>query len=256
MGKLFTILLLSAIAVAGFGYVGHLYYEDFRRDQVPVVAGNVLADIEEVNIDSVKEKLPYTEEMNSSAAEAMAEKAPALGSAEPNDVISKSELLQHVSAKDFFLKVLPYKDLELYNIHTDEKLETIFWVDGKYIPEALNELDQFWRDWRRYQVIDVDPKLYSLLHDLYNEVGGEDPIHLISGHRSEKTNKALRAAGRNTAKKSQHVLGRAADITIPGVAVKDLRDEALAMQRGGVGYYPQSHFVHVDTGRVRQWQGK
>lgn len=85
------------------------------------------------------------------------------------------------------------------------------------------------------------------------KVDGKSPIHLISGHRSETTNNALRAIGRKTAKKSQHVLGKAADITIPGVPVKELREEAVEMEEGGVGYYPHDNFVHVDTGPVRQW---
>jgi uncharacterized protein YcbK (DUF882 family) len=172
------------------------------------------------------------------------------------NIISTTDLVQAASEDDGFINILPYKDLKLYNIHTDERIRTIFWVDGRYIPRALDRLDQFWRDWRRNSVIDVDPDLYALLHDIYDEVDSDSPIHLISGHRSEKTNTMLRKQGRKTAQKSQHVLGRAADITIPGVPVSELRDIALEMEAGGVGYYPQSHFIHVDTGRVRQWQGK
>ena len=145
------------------------------------------------------------------------------------------------------------RELELYNLNTREEIEVTFWRDGEYVPSALNKLDQFMRDWRRDQAIDVDPQLYTLLHDLYEEVDGEEPISLISGFRSKKTNDKLRAMGRNTAKKSQHVLGKAADIYVPGVPVSDLREEALELERGGVGYYPQNSFVHVDTGRVRQW---
>lgn len=145
------------------------------------------------------------------------------------------------------------RELELYNLNTQEQIDVTFWRDGEYVPGALDRLDQFMRDWRRNQTIDVDPQLYTLLHDLYEEVDGEEPISLISGFRSKTTNDNLRAMGRNTAKKSQHVLGKAADIYVPGVPVSDLREEALELERGGVGYYPQNSFVHVDTGRVRQW---
>jgi len=144
-------------------------------------------------------------------------------------------------------------EISLYNVHTKESINSLFWKDGKYIQEELFKLNQFMRDWRQDQTIKVDPKLYTLLYDLYNEVGATEPISLISGFRSESTNNKLRKMGRNTAKKSQHVQGRAADIYIPGVAVKELREEALELERGGVGYYPKNSFVHVDTGRVRQW---
>lgn len=164
-------------------------------------------------------------------------------------------LLDHVKEKRGFFSVSKYKELNLYNLNTQETLSVAFWADGKFIQAGLDELDQFMRDWRNDEVIDIDPNLYMLLHDLRAEVGAEvdAPIHLISGHRSKTTNDKLRAMGRKTAKTSQHVLGRAADITIPGVPLKKLRKAALKMKRGGVGYYPKSGFVHVDTGRVRQW---
>lgn len=148
------------------------------------------------------------------------------------------------------------KDLELYNVNTRETLDITFWADGEYIPTALDELNQFWRDWRKNQNIEVDPQLYVLLNDLHENVNSEAPISLISGYRSKNTNDSLRAMGRNTAKKSQHVLGKAADIYMPDVPVSVVRKKALQMKRGGVGYYPTSQFVHVDTGRVRQWSGK
>lgn len=162
-------------------------------------------------------------------------------------------LLDHVKKSSSLLSVDPYKKLELYNVNTRETLEVVFWADGEYIPEALDELDQFMRDWRRNQVIDIDPELYVLMNDLYENLDADAPIHLISGHRSKVTNDKLRAMGRGTAKKSQHVLGKAADISIPGIPLSTLRHEALKMKEGGVGYYPKSGFVHVDTGRVRQW---
>ncbi len=155
--------------------------------------------------------------------------------------------------KSDYNEIPEFKALDLYNVNTRENIEVAFWVDGKFMPNGLDKLNQFMRDWRKDQVIEIDPDLYILLHELYNEFDVDAPIHLISGHRSKKTNDSLRAMGRNTAKKSQHVLGKAADISIPGVPVKKLRNEALEMKEGGVGFYPKSGFVHVDTGPVRQW---
>lgn len=145
------------------------------------------------------------------------------------------------------------KDLEIYNVNTEEFLDIVISVNGKLIPKSLDVLDEFMRDWRKNQVVDIDPDLYVLMADLHDEVDAEGPIHLLSGHRSQYTNDLLRKQGVKTAKKSQHLLGRAADITIPEVPVNELREEALAMEKGGVGYYPKNHFIHVDTGPIRRW---
>ena len=154
---------------------------------------------------------------------------------------------------DTLFSIIRYKDLHLYNVNTNEELEVVFWKNGEFVPAALDKLDQFMRDWRRDEVIDIDPQLYLLLHKIYEGVDADHRIHLISGHRSKKTNDNLRSIGRKTAKKSQHVLGRAADIYIPEITVKELREKALEMKEGGVGYYPKDGFVHIDTGKVRQW---
>ena len=146
-----------------------------------------------------------------------------------------------------------YKSLELYNLNTGEKITAVFWAHGKYVPNGLRKLDKFMRDWRRDETKKMDPKLYMLLYDLYAKVDGEGPINLISGFRSRRTNDGLRAQGRKTAKKSQHVEGKAADISIENVPLRVLRDTAISMRRGGVGYYPQNNFIHVDTGDVRSW---
>lgn len=164
-----------------------------------------------------------------------------------------ADILEDVIDTSGFLSITPYKELELYNINTGEKISVVFWADGDYIPQALAELDRFMRDWRKDAVISMDPDLYNLVYELSQATEPDEPVHLISGHRSKKTNDALRAIGRKTAKKSQHVLGKAADIRIPGVRTQELREEALDMKVGGVGFYPKDGFVHVDTGRVRQW---
>ena len=163
------------------------------------------------------------------------------------------EFLKELRTDNKFFDVITYKDLELYNLNTGERLNVAFWAEGEYIEPGLKKLDKFMRDWRRNKVIDIDPDLYMLIYDLHDAVQSDEPIHLISGHRSQKTNTMLRKMGRNTAKKSQHVLGRAADIRMPDIPVSVVRKEALKLKRGGVGYYPSDNFVHVDTGRVRQW---
>ncbi|MCH2547503.1 MAG: DUF882 domain-containing protein [Alphaproteobacteria bacterium] len=143
--------------------------------------------------------------------------------------------------------------LKLYSLHTGESVDVEFWRNGKYIPSGLKELNHILRDHRSGDEIDMDPELFSLVHRLYTDLGATGAIHIISGHRSAKTNAMLKSIGRKVAKKSQHILGTAMDIRIPGIPIKKIRDTALSYKAGGVGYYPTSKFVHVDTGRPRQW---
>lgn len=245
----YLIVFIGIIAISSF-----LYFEKFNEkhqstEPIQTVENLYTKEIEIQNKKLLKENLSRDE------AKLLENKDISDLNNEYTDIelTDAIDVPYDIPVSDFMLELIPHKELELYNVNTQEKLEAVFWVAGDYVPEALGELNQFMRDWRRNQVIDIDPDLYKLLHDLYNEVDAEKPIHLISGHRSEHTNNSLRAQGRNTVKKSQHVLGKAADITIPGVPIEELREEALEMERGGVGYYPDNNFIHVDTGRVRQW---
>ena len=147
------------------------------------------------------------------------------------------------------------RTLRMYNIHTKESLAVTFKRDGKYDQAALERINKFMRDWRSDQATKMDPQLVDLIWTLHSELGSQKPIHLVSGYRSAATNAKLRRRGGGQAKKSQHILGRAADIHFPDVPVKALRNSALVQEVGGVGYYPRSGipFVHVDTGRVRMW---
>ncbi len=147
------------------------------------------------------------------------------------------------------------RTLRLYNIHTKESLAVTFKRDGKFDPSALQRINKFMRDWRKDEATKMDPELVDLIWTLHKQLGSQKPIHLISGYRSAATNAALRRRGGGQAKKSQHILGKAADIHFPDVPVKALRNSALVQEVGGVGYYPGSGipFVHVDTGRVRMW---
>jgi uncharacterized protein YcbK (DUF882 family) len=147
------------------------------------------------------------------------------------------------------------RTIALYNIHTKETLSIVYKKDGKYVPDAMEKLNSFMRDWRKNIVIKMDPELIDLLWEIHTELGSKEPIHLICGHRSSETNEMLRKSVGGQASQSQHITGKAADVHFPDVPVKQLRYSALIRERGGVGYYPTSAipFVHVDTARVRAW---
>jgi uncharacterized protein YcbK (DUF882 family) len=147
------------------------------------------------------------------------------------------------------------RTLSMYNIHTKESLTVTFKRDGKYDEAALKQLNTFMRDWRANKETNMDPALIDLIWTLHQQLGSKEPVQLICGHRTAETNAALRKKGGGQAKRSQHILGKAADITFPDVSVKTLRNSAVIQEHGGVGYYPTSGipFVHVDTGNVRMW---
>ena len=144
--------------------------------------------------------------------------------------------------------------LRLYNTHTGERMEIAYRRGDQYIPGALAKLDYFLRDHRTGDVRHFDPRLYDILYDLTASIGhpgGE--IDIVCGYRSSTTNESLRAHTTGVAKNSLHIQAEAIDLRMPGIDTLKLRQAALALRRGGVGYYPHSDFIHVDTGRVRQW---
>jgi uncharacterized protein YcbK (DUF882 family) len=144
--------------------------------------------------------------------------------------------------------------LRLYNTHTGERMDIIYRSGDQYVPEALAKLDYFLRDHRTGDVRHFDPRLYDILSDLTASVGqpaGE--IDIVCGYRTSSTNETLRAHTTGVAKNSLHIQAEAIDLRMPGVDTLELRKAALALHRGGVGYYPHSDFIHVDVGRVRQW---
>ena len=147
----------------------------------------------------------------------------------------------------------PERTLSFRNLHTGEKLRATFWAEGDYIREELRAVNQVLRDHRSGDVHAMDPKLLDLLYLLQQSVAVKGAFHIISGYRSPATNKKLSAKSSAVAKKSLHMQGKAIDIRLPGCELKQLRDAALALQAGGVGYYPKSDFIHIDTGRVRRW---
>ncbi|MEJ2360877.1 MAG: DUF882 domain-containing protein [Gammaproteobacteria bacterium] len=147
----------------------------------------------------------------------------------------------------------PERHLQLYNLHTGERLKTTYWVEGEYIAQELATVNHFLRDYRNDEIEPIDPRLLDQICLLQHKLGQRGAFHIISGYRSPQTNAWLRHHGTGVAKHSLHMQGRAIDLRLPGVELKHLRQVALAMHAGGVGYYPKSDFVHLDTGRPRFW---
>jgi uncharacterized protein YcbK (DUF882 family) len=143
--------------------------------------------------------------------------------------------------------------LSLYNIHTAETLKTTYREHGDLLPEALAEIKHFLRDFRNEQTHDIDVALLDVLHDLHAAYGQRGRFEVISGYRSPATNAALRHVTTGVAEHSLHLSGKAIDVRLTSAATKDLRTTAIGLRRGGVGYYPESNFVHVDTGPFRSW---
>lgn len=147
---------------------------------------------------------------------------------------------------------IPELALSLYNTHTGEHLKNhVFWAEGNFIEEQLRLMNHFFRDHRTGDIHTIDTELLKLLVKISEAVDAKEPIHLISGYRSSKTNKVLASNSTGVAKNSQHLYGKAADIMIPGRSMKQIQLAAKSLKIGGVGRYPA--FVHVDTGRVRSW---
>jgi uncharacterized protein YcbK (DUF882 family) len=144
--------------------------------------------------------------------------------------------------------------LRLYHTHTGERLDIVFRRGDEYIPQALEQVDHFLRDHRTGDVHHYDPRLFDLLSDLEVAVGRPHAeIQVICGYRTPWSNQYLRTHTSGVAENSLHMQAEAIDIRLPGTKTSAVRDAALALHRGGVGYYAQSNFVHVDVGRVRRW---
>ena len=149
---------------------------------------------------------------------------------------------------------LPIYRLRLYHTHTNEKLDLVYRRGDQYVPSAISELEHFLRDHRTGTVHHFDPRLFDLLHDLTGTLGRPDAeIDVVCGYRTPWSNAFLRSRSRAVAQHSLHMQAMAIDIRVPGVNTASLRDAALSMHRGGVGYYAREQFVHVDVGRVRRW---
>ena len=147
----------------------------------------------------------------------------------------------------------PARALSFVHLHTSERLSLEYAREGAYLSEALDALNHLLRDLRTGDVAPFDPALFDLLYRLCAACQATTPFQIISGYRSPATNAALRERSQGVASGSLHMRGKAIDIRVAGVSLATLRDAAIALQLGGVGYYPGSNFVQVDTGRVRRW---
>ncbi len=143
--------------------------------------------------------------------------------------------------------------LMFLNLYTGERVSSIYYAENSLIESECRTLDQVLRDFRTGEVARIDRDLFDFLYLLQQKVETPGAFHVISGYRSPQTNENLRAAGRGVATGSLHTHARAIDIRLPGCALSDLREAALSLDLGGVGYYPKSDFIHIDTGRVRFW---
>lgn len=143
--------------------------------------------------------------------------------------------------------------LSFVNTHTGDTFSDAYWEAGSYVPDAMTAINQVMRDHRSGEAHAIDPRLLDQLHTLKGLVGASAPYQIISGYRSPATNAALHEQSSGVATRSLHMDGRAIDIRVRGIDLPRLRDAALGMQAGGVGYYEASDFIHIDTGRVRRW---
>ena len=143
--------------------------------------------------------------------------------------------------------------LSFFHIHTAEKLTVTYREHGTLIPDALADINRYLRDFRTEQVHDIDVTLLDTLHELFTTFDARGNFEVISGYRSPQTNSALRHATTGVAEKSLHIEGRAIDVRLTSAKTTALRDAAMALKSGGVGYYAESNFVHVDTGKPRSW---
>ena len=154
------------------------------------------------------------------------------------------------------LKELNARTLSFTGYNTGETLPRMtYWENGSYIPDAMAVIDKALRDWRTEEIHPIEPKLIDLVYQLGRRLDTVCHFELISGYRSPRTNAMLRSFDPEVATNSLHMQGQAIDLSLPGRPLRALYETALAMNVGGVGYYPKSNFIHVDVGRVRRWTG-
>lgn len=147
----------------------------------------------------------------------------------------------------------PDRSLTLHNVHTGERGTIIYWSEGKYLGASLNEISWLLRDFRTNEVRAIDPRLLNILYVLTKTLESREPTLVLSGFRSKKTNDMLRQTTEGVAKRSFHMIGKAIDIRMPKIDMAQVQRAALLLNGGGVGYYPSSNFVHIDSGPVRTW---
>lgn len=145
--------------------------------------------------------------------------------------------------------------LSLYNIHTEEFLDTVYWQEGHYVHGALADINHLFRDWRTGKVMPIYPDLLDLLFALREKLKSTKPFYIVSGYRTPRSNAILKKTKHGVARNSLHMYGKAVDIRLPGFSLSALRENAIELKLGGVGYYPYSRFLHLDVGDIRSWTG-
>ncbi|WP_436399379.1 YcbK family protein [Roseobacter sp. S98] len=143
--------------------------------------------------------------------------------------------------------------ISMYSGRTGERIDTIYWIEGKYIPDAVKEINYFMRDWRTDGSISMDLRTIDIMAATHNMLDASEPYMLLSGYRSPQTNAMLRSRSRRVAKNSLHMKGQAADLRLTSRSVSQMAKAAAACRGGGVGKYSGSNFVHMDCGVVRTW---
>jgi uncharacterized protein YcbK (DUF882 family) len=145
------------------------------------------------------------------------------------------------------------RDLSFYCVHTGEQLNIDYFVGGRYEPDALEAIDHLLRDYHNDEICQIDPRVLNQLFDLRRALGSSEAFHVFSGYRSPATNESYRRISGRVAEHSYHMTGQAIDIQLPGRDIRQLRNIAVAMRAGGVGYYPSEGFLHLDSGPIRRW---
>lgn len=146
-----------------------------------------------------------------------------------------------------------FRRLNLVNHRTGERLNIIYYADGEYIAEALDEINYLMRDWRQNEIMPVDSRTLNFAAAMYKKLDTSEPLQVVSGYRSPTTNNMLRSKGRGVAKNSFHTRGMAVDLSLQSRSVAQMYRAATSCRAGGVGRYSRNHFVHVDCGPNRTW---
>ncbi|MRX50833.1 DUF882 domain-containing protein [Paracoccus sp. S-4012] len=146
-----------------------------------------------------------------------------------------------------------YRRISMYSGRTGESIDTVYWVDGKYIRDALNEINIFMRDWRTGTMVGIDPRTIDIATASQRLLGTNEPYMMLSGYRSPQTNNMLRSQSGGVARNSLHMVGKAADLRLKSRSVAQVSKAAISCNAGGVGRYSGSNFVHMDCGPVRTW---
>lgn len=168
-------------------------------------------------------------------------------------ITAASVIIPRKSLSAVQYSALSEKSLYLHHVYTGESLRTVYWKEGRYIPQALTEINYLFRDTRTGKVMAINTELLDLLCELGKNTKSREPFYIVSGYRTPRSNAYLRKTTKGVARNSLHMYGKAVDIRLPGYRLESLRYAAMELRRGGVGYYPHSHFIHVDVGSVRYW---